>query len=246
MSYDIFNAFRYGNTERIKGMIEKNPEIVNARDDESEKTPLHFAAEYGMAEVAEVLIRNKADVNAEDLDGWTPLYYTTNKEIAEMLIKNRANVNTEGLWKHTPLHEAAENGMTEVAEVLIRNRANVNARNINGKTPLHGAVKWGNIDIVKLLIENRADVNARDKNGSTPLHWAAEIFGNIDIVKMLIDAGADVNAQDKIGRTPLHLTDKKDSEIVNLIIQKQEENLLNAAGKMRQYDFGQKSCCIVG
>jgi len=39
------------------------------------KTPLHYAAEKGGLDILQLLLDHKADVNAPDEFGWTPLYY---------------------------------------------------------------------------------------------------------------------------------------------------------------------------
>ena len=51
-------------------------------------TPLHWAADAGHKDVAELLLANKADVNAKNNRGETPLFYTklfADHEIGEML-----------------------------------------------------------------------------------------------------------------------------------------------------------------
>jgi len=42
-------------------------------------TPLHWAALEGHKGMAELLLANKADVNAKDNKGYTPLYYAADK-----------------------------------------------------------------------------------------------------------------------------------------------------------------------
>jgi hypothetical protein len=112
---------------------------VNAKN--GGKTPLHEVADEGngdAAGVAKVLLANKADVNARDHEGWTPL------------------------------HAAAAKGLADVVEVLLANGADVNAKNNKGQTALHWAAGKAYSDVAKLLLAHKADVNVRDDNGETP------------------------------------------------------------------------------
>ncbi|CAG2254583.1 unnamed protein product [Mytilus edulis] len=165
--------------------------------------------------IADLLIRNKADVNAPGNNGYTPLHEAArqeNVEIADLLIRNKADVNAPGNNGYTPLHEA-EN--VEIADLLIRNKADVNAPGNNGNTPLHlafnpygatplhEAAKQGNVKVTDLLIRNKADVNAPDNAGLTPLHKAAA-HEQVEVIDILIRNNAEVNATDNDGDTPLH------------------------------------------
>jgi tankyrase len=41
-------------------------------------------------------------------------------EVAELLVKHGANVNAADLWKFTPLHEAAAKGKYEICKLLLK------------------------------------------------------------------------------------------------------------------------------
>jgi ankyrin repeat protein len=57
-------------------------------------------------------------------------------EIAEMLIKRGAKVNAKADRGVVPLHEAARMGHLDMARLLLKHRADVNAKDNEGKTPL--------------------------------------------------------------------------------------------------------------
>ncbi|MHB9037925.1 MAG: ankyrin repeat domain-containing protein [Armatimonadota bacterium] len=84
-------------------------------------TPLHFAAYNGHLDVARVLIRHHANVNAPDSAG------------------------------RTPLHEACEQGHIDIARLLVDNGALASSKDNSGKTPLDLAIEAGNDDIASLL-----------------------------------------------------------------------------------------------
>jgi ankyrin repeat protein len=46
---------------------------VNARDSESNATPLHYAASWGRNQAMEILLKHGADISAKNKSGQTPL-----------------------------------------------------------------------------------------------------------------------------------------------------------------------------
>ncbi|MDQ6959498.1 MAG: ankyrin repeat domain-containing protein, partial [Mariprofundaceae bacterium] len=171
-------------------------------------TPLHDAVGEGKTEVAELLIRKGADVNAKNAGQETPLHDAAvqgNTEVVALLIRKGADVNARNDVQATPLHEAAMYGKTKVAELLILNGADVNARNKYQETPLHRAV--GNTKVAELLISKGADINARDEDQGTPRHDAAS-RGQTKVAELLIRKGADVNAKNASGATASLITER--------------------------------------
>ena len=76
-----------------------------------------------------------------------------------------ANVNARDIDGWTPLHQAAENGHVEMARLLVSELgADVNARDCSGWTPLHLAAENGHVEMARLLVsEFGAEVNAVTK-----------------------------------------------------------------------------------
>jgi ankyrin repeat protein len=162
---EILVAAHVGDLAQVKAMLKEHPELVFDKGEVEGETVLHAAADGGNKEIAELLLANKADVNAKDRGGETPLHaaaHAGSKDVAEVLLANKADVNAKNDDGRTPLHAAAIDGRKDVAEVLLANKADVNSKDKQGETPLHEAAQEGRNDVAELLLANKADVNAKD------------------------------------------------------------------------------------
>jgi len=90
-------------------------------------------------------------------------------QIAVLLIKYGANVNAEDDFKETALDRAARFSSKGVAALLLAHGARIGHRDAMGRTALHEAVEGDDPATVALLLAHGADVNARDQDGKTPL-----------------------------------------------------------------------------
>ena len=75
----------------------------------------------GRKDVVELLLANKAELDARDKNGKTPLHFAASydhRDVLELLLANKAEVNAKTNNGQTPLHMAAVNGHKDVAELL--------------------------------------------------------------------------------------------------------------------------------
>ena len=94
---------------------------------------------------------------------------------AQRLLENKANPNAIDIFGRTPLQNAAWNNSFDVAKLLLQHNANPSAIDNYGNTPLHIAAWYNSFDVAKLLLQHKADPNdATNKYGDTPLHKAAQ------------------------------------------------------------------------
>jgi ankyrin repeat protein len=159
-------------------------------------TPLHYAAQEGHMEVAELLIADGADLEAKADTGITPPDWAYKyPEIANLLRKHGGKYGT--------IHVAARGGDIEAVKEFLAAGADVDAKDKYGRTPLHRVAYEGHKAIVELLIAKGADVDAKDEEEWTPLYVAA-MEGQTEVAELLIAEGADVDAKNKYGDTPLN------------------------------------------
>ncbi len=150
---------------------------VNERDKGTQNTALDRAIVNGNREMVQVLLWAKANVNARDSDGETPLMMIgedTTTEIVWDLINNGAKVNLRDDDGDTALIAVAEIDNVEALKALLDAGAKVNETNNDGQTALMLAAENGKVHNVRALILAGADVNARDKDGNTALMLAKE------------------------------------------------------------------------
>lgn len=170
----ILQAAYDGDLEQTRLLLRHNPNLVFAKNREG-FTALHYAARHGYVEIANLLLAERADVNARAGKGDTPLHYAAwygHKETVQLLLSNKAEVDVRNGIGDTPLYDAAANGQIEEVGMLLAAKADVNARTPRGCTALSVAASDGREDVVRLLIDNGANVNDADINGRTALYWA--------------------------------------------------------------------------
>ena|ERR1700722_921893 len=140
----LFEACAAGEFDRVERLLEGGA-AVNACSDDG-WTPLHLAAFFGHAKIAELLLAHDADVTAR-------------------------SKNSNG---NTPLHAALASNQKIAAGLLIGGGADVNAADAAGWRPLHLAAAHNNLDAMKVLIAQGADISAANAEGLTPLAFARQ------------------------------------------------------------------------
>jgi uncharacterized protein len=161
---DVADAVMKRNLSALRALLSQRANVNAPQLDGT--TALHWAAQFGDHEAADLLIRAGAQVSAANRTGVTPLQLAAidgNAAMIEKLIKAGANPNApltpEG---DTVLMMAARNGKPAAIRTLLDNGAAVNARETwGGTTALMWAVSEGHLAAAKILVERGAEVNAK-------------------------------------------------------------------------------------
>src|SRR6185295_18160911 len=157
----VADAAMRGDRDGVRTLLKQGADVGASQGDGM--TALHWAADRGDAELAEMLVYAGANVAAVTRIG-----------------------------QYTPLHLATKAANAAVVETLLKAGASVSAKTSpSGVTPLHLAAASGNAAIVKTLIAHGADVNAREAEwGQTPLIFAASL-DRPEAIRALLAGGAD-------------------------------------------------------
>jgi ankyrin repeat protein len=174
----------------------KSLELRNNRGESA----LYIASFRGHLDIARLLVEDyKADVNAADMDGDTPLSvacYEERSEVIDYLLRCGAIVNMRGIRGDTPIHVAVSNCDLGVCEQLVAFGANVDAINDENETALHICARQGRLDVLPTLLRYAKRLDQVAQYGNTPFKSLIE---NIDMTEKLemalimIKTGCDVN-----------------------------------------------------
>lgn len=179
---------------------------VNGKYGDFNRAALHYAAETNNVEMASLLLGQKANVNIQDSNKWTPVLRAASlghKDVVKLLVGFDADVNIPNDQGVTCVFYAYKD--VSIAEMCVElYNSDVNVRNIHKDTPLHWSIKFSNLAAVRFLVEKGADFNACGRVGITPIHIASSPYGNIDAVRYLVAKGANLHDVDDYGNTCLH------------------------------------------
>ena len=93
--------------------------------DTQSQTVLHIASKSASLEIVDLLVKHKADINANDADGFTPLHLAAmhgNIQVVKKLVENNADVNLKVDGKDAA-DLARINEETEIEEYLKPKRS---------------------------------------------------------------------------------------------------------------------------
>ena len=122
-------------------LLLENGADVNAQD--SHKTPLHLACNYGKPAIGRLLLIHGANAKEANIYGQTLLhmlsmwpYVEDQSRLVGMLVDSGADMDARDKDNETPLHTAFRNDRLDIAERLIEKRADEGAKNNKGETPI--------------------------------------------------------------------------------------------------------------
>lgn len=179
-------ASAQGDIEGVLLCLSKGVNVAE-RDHEHHKTTLHWAAENG------------------------------NEDIAQLLLEWGSSIASQDQYGETPLHYAAESGYTKIVEILLKRGAELGAKDDRDRTALRCARDNYHIETVKVMLRGwegtKAEAEEKDKQNRSLAHWTAEI-GDAKLWHKLrdLDLSADAMAPDERGWTPAQYAVKSDNQ----------------------------------
>lgn len=132
----LYEAVSDGDISKVLLLLEEDGGAsINSANKDGESL-LHLAARAGHSRIASVLIKNGADLSAEDV------------------------------YDRTPLDLAIVRGKDTIVQMFIECNADLNAPNSDGRRPLDTAVAWGRMEIAQILREHGACLSDEQNLGA--------------------------------------------------------------------------------
>ena len=184
--------------EGVRALLEKPVDLDASQVDGM--TALHWAARHDDLEMATLLVRAGAAVNAANRYRVTPLTLACtngNPALVELFLNAGADPNTTLPGGETALMTAARTGRLRPVKALLARGADVHAE-VHGMGRREGA--GANAFIARLGDPTIFDFETKAEQ--TALMWAAA-EGHAEVVEELIKAGAEVRTTLASGFTPL-------------------------------------------
>lgn len=176
-------------------------------------TPLHKAANVGVLEVAQTLLRAGANARALTSMRASTVYEAAFSsgvdagDIVQLMQQEGADIDVRSSDSFSPLMVAIWRRNYDVAEFLMQRTGHINARDKTGETAFYKAVRIGNYDLVAELLKAKADPSIHryaDAPKIGGLFRAAQ-EGDYETVVAWIRNGESINTRyGPYGRTALH------------------------------------------
>ncbi|KIW67030.1 hypothetical protein PV04_06308 [Phialophora macrospora] len=192
----------------VRQLVEDGAVDLNTKDSEG-RNPTHYAAAYGYLRMVDIFISKKAEIDLEDQNGETPLFFAVRNqhpEIVRALLVARANPQKLNKRKEGLIRIATLEKSVDAVKVLIENDASLGHVTNESLKSLLLAVQLGSVEIVSCLANEQGFSDGKidqDEYELTPLLLAAS-KGYTELCRSLLRSGSSIHEQDNAGLTSLH------------------------------------------
>jgi ankyrin repeat protein len=134
----------------------------------ADSSPVHEAVKRKSAQILEILLNAKGNINLQADFGKTPLHMAiqgNTKDIIDVLLKRNADYKAKTQSGVTCLHFACAEGDKDMVQKFLNMGLNINEQNGNGKSPLHIAAEKNHLDVIKTLLMANANTKLKDSWG---------------------------------------------------------------------------------
>jgi ankyrin repeat protein len=224
----IHEIVRADDLDRLNPLLADSPDRANLRNADG-STPVHIAVANASLRSLKALAAAKADLNAPDGRGRTPLsialdagfttLFNTLLDLGADASREAWSENTPAGTLDAPLTIAARNGNLDLLKAMLAAKPSIDRPAKNGTTALTAAAAAGRWDAVDLLVASGANVNAPGINGNTALAYAVAAK-NEAAVSGLLGKNANLNTRIAGATLVMRATTDNQDKILSLLLGK--------------------------
>lgn len=203
----IHSLVQSGNFEFVKILLENGMDVDKRIESSDYRflqgfTPLMLSAHVGKSDIADLLLKYKADPNFKDINGDTPLNAAlmTNRDIFVSLLSHGADLNTK-LEKEKgeyirPIHFLSQHDDPELLNDVLNKGLDANqimlSKNpmINEYSPIMLAAVLGYQKNIDVLIKHGGDINYQTSKGMSAV--AEVLLSDVDYSKALFAVSSNI------------------------------------------------------
>lgn len=183
--------------------------------DDMMRTPLHYAAIYGLPQVSEVLISKMSQwgfltssqgilsMEFKDAEGLGPIHYSVRNNhpvTTEKILKGGVpSTETTRATLNPFLLAATRLNSVKMLQALLDFGLDINYQNSKGESALYTAAKHNYLASAKLLIDAKADLELEENTFGWTALFVAAVDGSDEIVDLLLAAGCVSTGIDQSG-----------------------------------------------
>ena len=199
--FQMIGLCAYNGHHLLVQRMVKDGASVSSKGSPYDYSPLHMAILGRQPAMLKWLIKQGADLDAENSSQETPLLAACNKgdiELLETLAKHAADLEARDGQGNTALMRSVQWLSLAHVNALLREGAFVDTINEQRETPVHIAASLDDVPMAELLIGWGAQVNMLDSSLRTPLHMAVDM-GSIGMMNLLLGYRASTSFRDRRG-----------------------------------------------
>ncbi|KAL9610536.1 MAG: hypothetical protein Q9167_004774 [Letrouitia subvulpina] len=203
-------AAEFGQIEVVRQIVDNSSVEVDAVEEGTLLTALHYASMRDHLEVAQVLLGHGASLNQVDSLGRTVLHHCVKPRGCRCLsffLQQDLDVNARDGENLTVWHYVALENQEEALQVLLAHSKPFlpidQLQTSKVRSVIGCASQGGSVEAVIRLLNAGYHACDIDPDGCSALHHAAKT-GSPEIVRLLIAHGADVKATSDDGSTSIH------------------------------------------
>jgi len=146
--------------------IMRRPDVINYPDEQNGNVVLHIAASKGDGEMVLLMLRKRANIDAQDYFGNTALFYAIDKgrdDVVHMLVRQGASVSLADFRGNTPLHVAASKNNENMVKLLLARGVDAEAVNNSNMKPAQQTSVPRIADLIEAAQQQKLDGNTDSK-----------------------------------------------------------------------------------